>query len=225
MSSPMSRCSTPALWVKMRLSVAIAAATLALAGCHSAQTPGLGRGRPWHVAYDGYGGVSARTEAGAVRLTLQPARAQSPTSTHAALVLSATRWRDFTAEIRVRTNRQLRRPHPNPWEVGWVLWHYVNDQHFYYIILKPNGWELGKEDPSYPGHQRYLATGTHPAFPTTRWYAVRVQQRGDAIQVSVDGHRLIRFVSTQNPYLSVRVGLYTDDASATFQPVAIHPAP
>lgn len=207
----------------MRISLAAALTVLAVAGC-SATAPPPGPGRPWRIAYDGYGHVSASAHRGVLRLTLQPARPTSPTDTHAALVLSRNRWRDLTADIRIRTNRQLRRLHPNAWEVGWLLWHYTNDQHFYYIILKPNGWELGKEDPRYRGNQRYLATGTHPAFPTARWYAVRIQQRGDAIQVNVDGHRLIRFVDTQNPYLSGRVGLYTEDASATFQPVAIDPA-
>src|SRR5450755_626067 len=184
----------------MRFSVAAALAVLAVAGCSATVTPALGPGRPWHLAYDGYGHVSASTHHGVILLTLQPARPTSPTDTHAALVLSRNSWRDLTAEIRIRTNRQLRQPHPNPWEAGWLLWHYANDQHFYYIVLKPNGWELGKADPSYPGHQRFLATGTRPAFPPARWYAIRVQQRGNAIQVNVDGRRLVRFADTQNPY-------------------------
>ena len=209
----------------MRLSVAAALTLLALASCGPAETTALGPGRPWRLAYDGYGHVSASTHHSVIRLTLQPARPTSPASTHAALVLSRSSWRDLTVEIRVRTSHQLRQPHPNAWEVGWILWHYVNDQHFYYIVLKPNGWELGKADPDYPGHQRFLATGTHPAFPTGRWYTVRVQQRGDTIQANVDGHPLVRFVDTQRPYLSGRVGLYVEDASATFQPVAFDPAP
>ena len=209
----------------MRLSVAAALTLLALAGCGPSVATALGPGRPWRLAYDGYGHVSASTHHGVMRLALQPARPASPASTHAALVLSRSSWRDLTGEIRVRTSRQLRQPRPNAWEAGWILWHYVNDQHFYYIVLKPNGWELGKAGPDYPGHQRFLATGTHPAFPTGRWYAVRVQQRGDAIQVNVDGHPLVRFVDTQRPYLSGRVGLYVEDASATFQPVAFDPAP
>jgi hypothetical protein len=209
----------------MRRSVTAALTVLALAGCGTTQATALGPGRPWRLAYNGYGHVSASTHHGVVRLTLQPARPTSPATTHAALVLSQNSWRDLTVEIRVRTNRQLRRPHPNAWEVGWLLWHYVNDERFYYIALKPNGWELGKAGPDYPGQQRFLATGTHPAFPPARWYAVRVQQRGDAIQVNVDGRLLVRFVDTQDPYRSGRVGLYVEDASATFQPVAFHPAP
>jgi hypothetical protein len=208
----------------MRLSLAAALTALAVTGCTPTAAAAPRPSRPWFIAYGGYGHVWSSTRRGVLRITLQPARATSPADTHAALVLSRNRWRDLTADIRIRTNRQLRRPHPNAWEVAWLLWHYTDDQHFYYIILKPNGWELGKEDPSYRGSQRYLATGTRPAFPAARWYAVRVQQRGDAIQVSVDGHRLIRFVDTQNPYLTGRVGLYTEDASATFQPIAIRPA-
>jgi len=209
----------------MRRSVAMAAITLALAGCHSAPTQAPAPGRAWRIAYDGYGHISERRQGDSVWLTLQPARAVSPRTTHAALVLSASRWHDFTAEILVRTNRQLRRPHPNPWEVGWVLWHYVDDQHFYYIILKPNGWELGKEDPSYPGGQRFLTTSTSPVFPPARWYAIRVQQRGDVIQVSVDGRHLVRFVDRQHPYLAGFIGLYDEDSSATFLPGAVADVP
>jgi hypothetical protein len=118
----------------------------------------------------------------------------------------------------------LRGPHPNPWEVGWILWHYTSDQRFYYIILKPNGWELGKADPGYPGDQRFLATATHPVFPPGRWYTVRVHQRGDGIEVDVDGRRLVRLTDSQHPYRSGRVGLYTEDASVTFQPITVGPA-
>jgi len=209
----------------MRRNAAAALTLLALAGCGPAQPAALGPGSPWRLAYDGYGHVWATAGGGAVRLTLQPARATSPANTHAALVLSRGSWRDLTAEVRVRTNRQLRQPHPNPWEVGWILWHYLNEEHFYYIALKPNGWELGKADPAYPGGQRFLATGAQPAFPPARWYAVRVWQRGGSIQVNVDGHRLVRLVDSQGPYLSGRVGLYVEDASASFQPVAFGPAP
>lgn len=205
--------------------VGATALALALAGCQATQPPELSPGRQWHVAYNGYGHVFARARGVAVQLTLQPARPSTQVSTHAALVLSASRWGDFTAEIRVRTNAQLRHPRPNAWEVGWLLWHYVNDQHFYYIILKPNGWELGKEDPSYPGNQRFLATGTNPAFPPGRWYEIRVQQRGAVIHVDVDGRRLVEFADTQRPYLAGQIGFYAEDASATFQPIDVSEGP
>lgn len=199
-------------------------AVLLLAGCISTGSTAPGTGQ-WRLAYNGYGHASVSTHGGVTRITLQPARAASPAQTHAALMLSRRTWGDFVAEIRLRTNRQLRGPHPNPWEVGWILWHYTSDQRFYYIALKPNGWELGKADPGYPAGQRFLVTATHPVFPPGRWYTVRVQQQGEEIEVDVDGHRLVRFADTQDPYRSGQVGLYTEDASVTFQPVAVGPLP
>jgi hypothetical protein len=208
----------------MRTSVGAAlAAVLAIAGC-ARPVPAPGPGRAWRVAYDGYGHVTASAQHGAAHLTLIPARPTS-TESHAALVLSRRSWKDLTVRVRVRTNSQLRRPRPHPWEVGWLLWHYTSDRRFYYVALKPNGWELGKEDPSYPGNQRFLATGTRPAFPPGRWFTISVQQRGNAIAVDVNGHRLVRCTDSRDPYRAGRVGLYSEEASASFQPIAIEALP
>lgn len=206
------------------LALALALAVAMLAGCGSTAVSALGPGGQWILAYSGFGNAWSSTRGGVTRITLEPAQAASPEQTHAALALSRHTWRDFVAEIRLRTNRQLRGQHPNPWEVGWILWHYTSDQRFYYINLKPNGWELGKEDPGYPGGQRYLIAASHPVFPLGRWYTVRVQQHGEDIEVAVDGRRLASFTDTQDPYRSGQVGLYTEDASVTFQPVTLSSA-
>jgi len=203
------------------LAGALAAALLA-AGCGRSALPAVPVGGPWHVAYDGYGRVStASGDRGAITLTT--ARPATPGSTHAALVLSARTWRGFRLDLRLRTNGQLRRDRPNDWEVGWIVWHYLGNDHFYYLMLRPDGWELGQENPAYPGEQRFLTTGTRPAFPLHRWYQVVVSQRGDVITASVDGRRLVRFADTARPYLSGRIGLYAEDASASYQPVSLAP--
>lgn len=63
---------------------------------------------------------------------------------------------------------------PNPWEVGWLLWCFSPDPthpydpsptsnsnfRFYALCLKPNGWEVSKQDPSYQGGQRFLKSNT-----------------------------------------------------------------
>lgn len=63
---------------------------------------------------------------------------------------------------------------PNPWEVGWLLWCFSPDPthpydpsptsnsnfRFYALTLKPNGWEVSKQDPSYKGGQRFLKSNT-----------------------------------------------------------------
>ena len=74
-------------------------------------------------------------------------------------------WGDLDFTIRLRTLAQRRRGQPNPWEVGWLLWRYTDNDHFYSFIVKPNGFELGKQDPAYPGRQRFLAYAYAPAFP------------------------------------------------------------
>jgi hypothetical protein len=207
----------------MRASVArgLAAAVLCgLAGCAAVTASSRPAGHGWRVVYNGYGSVLVGTGRRA-DVTLHPASPAGARNSHAALVLSRRDWRDMTVAMRVRTTRQLRRLQPNPWEVGWLIWHYRDGQHFYYLALKPNGWELGKEDPAYPGNQRYLATGSNPDFPLGRWYLVVVRQRGAAIDVTVDGRSLVRVTDTQDPYLSGRIGLYTEDASATFQLVSV----
>ena len=43
--------------------------------------------------------------------------------------------------------------------------------------------------------------------------------------MNVDGRRLVSYVDTQSPYRSGRVGLYGEDASVTYQLVALKPAP
>ena len=203
----------------MRVRAVAAVSLLALAGCDGAAAGPAG-GPAWHTAYTGYGSV-ALGRGRSPRIMLRPRAPASRRSTHAALVLSARTWSDVSIDVRVRTTAQLRRPRPNPWETGWVLWHYAGGRHFYYLVLKPNGWELGKEGPGYPGGQRYLATGSRPRFPVGRWYTVMISQRGALIEAAVNGRRLVRFTDTEHPYLSGRVGLYCEDAAVTFRPVSV----
>jgi hypothetical protein len=101
--------------------------------------PDIDRG--WRVVYDGYGKVGVeKAETGQQVHYLSPMRPERPEETHAALKLSTKSYRDLQLTMRVRTIRQLRqRSTPNPWETAWVIWHYQDDQHFYYLTLKPNG--------------------------------------------------------------------------------------
>jgi hypothetical protein len=164
------------------------------------------------LAYAGYGPASACRHGGGWTWRLSPAGATASDETHAALALGPSRHGDARVLVRVRTRRQLRQPRPRPWEVAWVVWHYTDDRHFYYLALKPNGWELGKEDPAYPGAQRFLATGSTPRYPVGPWHDVEVRQTGDTISVRVDGQPLTTARDRQAPYRGGRAGFYTEDA-------------
>ena len=102
-----------------------------------------------------------------------------------------------------------------------MLWHYQDDRHFYYLALKPNGWELGKADPAHPGGQRFLVSGTAPTYQVDAWYKVRVVQRDSTMAVWVDDVQLARFTDQQAPYLNGRLGLYTEDAHVQFSDVRV----
>lgn len=175
------------------------------------------RGR-WRAVFNGHGEIRG----GNSEVVLAPAAADRPSETFAGLVVSAASYGDFRLRVRVRTDQQLREPRPNPWEVGWVLWHYTDPKQFYYMILKPSGWELGKEDPAYPGAQRFLAGG-RANFPVGHWYEVEVQQMGASITVWANGKRLVDFTDRERPYRHGQLGLYSEDSEARFQDFRMEP--
>lgn len=174
---------------------------------------------PWLAVFDGEGRTTSSD--GTIELSPRPARA--PEETHAGLVVSVTEFGDVDFSTDVRTLEQTRVGPPNPWEVGWIVWHYDDHRRFYYFALKPNGWELGKVDPAYPGGQRFLRTGGAPADDgETR--QVRVRQLGAVMQVWVDGEHVVTFSDTEDPYLRGAVGVYSEDARVEFSNLLAEPA-
>jgi len=174
----------------------------------------------WVLTY-GANGVELDATKGSNVLSLSPKASTSAGETHASLANSVASFGDLDLSTWLTTKQQLRTPAPNPWEVGWVLWHYTDDTHFYYFLPKTNGWELGKEDPAYPGAQRFLATGSSPAFPVGVPYTVRVRQVGSTMTVWVNGTQIVTFTDSQRPYPSGSLGMYTEDAHVHFDDVVV----
>ena len=176
----------------------------------------------WQFLYNGYGCNAFVASNSNTMLFEQPLASTRPDETHAALVVGPAVGGDFTLQVWTATTHQLRTGSaPNPWEVAWVLWDYTDGYHFYYFVPKPNGWELGKSDPAYPGSQRFLATGSSPSFPIGGWYRVGVVQSGATMKVSVNDVPIVTFTDLERPYSSGRVGLYTEDAEVYFDNVSI----
>ena len=179
---------------------------------------------PWASVFNGYGcNKIEKSKVGTTWLHESPQASTSSGETHAALVTGPTFSGPLTFTTVLETVKQLRTGSiPNSWEVGWVLWNYSDNQHFYYFIAKPNGWELGKEDPSYPGSQRFLATGSSPAFAVGKWYTIKVVQNStNTISVSVNGIPLTTFTDTENPYMNGKIGLYSEDAHVHFKTASV----
>jgi hypothetical protein len=176
----------------------------------------------WSTRYAGFGSIEiVGTPPSA--LELYPAPTTEPGTTHAGLVTTTQSFGNVLMAATFTTVKQLRTPSPNPWEVGWLLWHYIDDRHFYYLILKPNGWELGKKVPD-SRDQHFLLAGAEPAFPIGA-HTVQVLQIGPTIQVVGDGMLLGTYVDRDDPYLSGSIGLYTEDAHVRFGALSAEPLP
>ncbi|MDO4899620.1 hypothetical protein [Actinomyces sp.] len=181
----------------------------------------------WRLVFDGYGAASCNSQT----VTLSPAVATRADETHAGLATSETvtveAGRVTVCRATLLTRKQLRRGGaPNPWEVAWLLWSYQDNDHFYALVLKPNGWEVSKQNPAYPGKQQFLASGATPDFAVGRTYQVTVRvdttASGEVVtDIAVDGEDLVTISDTDAPYSFGPVAAYTEDAAieVTVSPV------
>ncbi len=176
---------------------------------------------PWNVQFTGFGTAGIEMDQSNKVLYEKPQASTSLSETHASLVTTEQSYGDIDLSLRASTVQQLRTPTPNAWETAWVMWHYTDNTHFYYLAMKTNGWELGKGDPAYGGAQRFLATGSTPSFSVGTWYTVRVTQQGNVMSVWVNGQLLTSFTDTERPYLSGAVGLYNEDSYVYFDDISI----
>lgn len=180
------------------------------------------------VDFNGQGVVSIVGNDTNHRINLKPKASTVATETHAALVTTLNSWGDLDVSVTMNTDQQLRTgTAPNPWEVGWLLWHFTDNDHFYYFMLKPNGWELGRRDPSGQGGQIFLQTGDYPRITVPATNVIRVRQVGNEIGVYVDGVQVAYYVDTNiaGAYLSGKVGFYTEDARARFDDLNVYTVP
>lgn len=178
----------------------------------------------WSVVFNGYG--EAGCHDGLLRL--RPTVATSADRTHAGLATSTTaqvrQGAVQTISTTMTTVSQLRQGQdPNTWEVAWLLWSYTDNNHFYALVLKPNGWEVSKQDPAYEGNQKFLYSGHTPTFPPGSSYevSVRIDTTGHSarFEITVNGESLGDFEDTESPYYSGAVAAYCEDAEVTFTPV------
>lgn len=174
----------------------------------------------WTDVFNGYGWAGIEGVGDQV-LGLSPKAATSAGETHATLVVSNESFQDADISVQMKTVSQLRTGSAaNAWETAWLLWNYADNTHFYYLALKPNGLEIGKEDPAYPGNQRFLVTTSTP-YPIGHWYTVRIRQAGSTFTVWVDGVQVATFTDWERPYAAGALGLYSEDAYVQFNNITV----
>lgn len=144
---------------------------------------------------------------------------------HSVLSVSSSSYTPTQLTFQFVTTRQLSLSTPRPWQVSWVLWNYQDSNHFYSLLLKPNGWEISKEVYVRGGQsQVFLATGSSPAFPIGTTYTAQIAQTVNAsgqptFTVNVNGNYLVTVTDTDTtnpPMTSGRIGDYNEDSQGIY---------
>lgn len=152
-------------------------------------------------------------------------RSTAPTSseeTHSALVTSPPSAGDQGLSFTATTIQQLRTGSaPNPWEVGWAMFRFRDLENYYWFILKPNGYELGKKQGS--DTQVFLATGTSPRLQLNHSNRIEIRAEGSRIRVAVDGVPVVDYTDAHPLPSGGSVGLYEEDARVRFESVQLSP--
>lgn len=167
---------------------------------------------PWRVVFDGMNhGPSIRLRPGLLRLAPQAAKVDS--ATNAALVVSRRAFTGPTLSLKATwtTRATTRIGVANPWETGWLVWDYVDNDHFTYLVLKPNGWEVGRRDPSQRGGQRFVADGDLPTTPIGMTRTATVTRTEGTTRIQIDDQHLVTFTLPPNERRGA-IGMYSEDA-------------
>ena len=154
----------------------------------------------------------------------ETASVTAKSQTESALVLTTQEFEDFKLSVDVRTDKQTRQNNaPNPWEVGWVIWKWNDNNNFYYFLLRTDGAEAGKYDGGVnPVDQRILKTSSSFKASIGEWMHWDIIAKGNHITVIVDGTTVFDFDDTSS-FNSGTIGLYSEDAEVSFDNVAIVP--
>lgn len=185
----------------------------------------------WLDVYNGYGSSGVESSFPRVNFWLSPKVSTSPSETHAAFVKSKDTFCNFAMTFDINTVKQLRKNSPaNTWEVGWLFFRYVDGTHHYYLLVKPNGIELGKKDCDrckvpVEGDQVYLVTKSSPKLKMNTWNKAQVFMVGNHIKVNWNGDVVIDYVdkTMSSKLASGSVGMYTEDAYVKFDNMVVSP--
>ncbi|MDQ6723923.1 MAG: DUF1080 domain-containing protein [Thermoproteota archaeon] len=184
----------------------------------------------WKTVYTGTGSTGVKDVNGSLVFYLKPNSSKSPGETHAALVKSIDKFCNFVIDFDMNVVKQLREnTPPHSWESGWLIFRYTDKFHYYWIVLKPTGIELGKKDcanctGSAEG-QQFLKTKHTPTLKINTWRHLNISAVGNHFQIYVDGVKAIDFIDkNMSPQLSTgAVAMYSEDAYVLYNKMHLKP--
>ncbi len=182
----------------------------------------------WHEIYNGFGANFFNETTGII---LEPQASRSPQETHANLILVKKTeihpLKDFVLTTQVATDRQLRKPKPNPWEVLWIFFNCYQGKgeplQTNYIVIKPNGIELGQAFDRVK--QKILFTRSSPQLILGKIYSITLIKFGGHIDLLIDGEPILSTASQHLHLLDTpgAIGIYSEDARAHIYGLSILP--
>ncbi len=182
----------------------------------------------WKNVYSGYGSTGVKAVDGRIVFYLSPMASTSAAETHAALVKSTDNFCNFAMQVHMNTVEPLRKNSPaNMWEVGWLFFRYSDTFHYYWLLVKPNGIELGKKDcdtcTDPVDGQKFLVTKSSPALKFDTWNKVRVDMVGNNIKVYWNNELVINYKDTtmSQKLASGSIAMYSEDAYVLYNGMAV----
>ncbi|MFA5012406.1 MAG: hypothetical protein WC644_10705 [Ignavibacteria bacterium] len=174
----------------------------------------------WEVNYDGYGEVKLESDL----ILLKPKISTEEYETHAALITTYERVRDFSLEINAVTKSQLRENfYPNAWEVFWIFFNYKptddGKKKTNYFLLKPNGYELGTAWDEVA--QGFSDTGDTPSLTLGEEYKYSIIKTGRNLRISINDAVIIDKEFEEDKLFDEtgNIGLYSEDAEVEISSV------
>jgi hypothetical protein len=174
----------------------------------------------WFGVWNGGGSFGVAQYEGKNVFYEQASPVTSPADSQSSLALSTQQFKNFNLSLDVNTNKQTRlNSPPNHWEVAWVIWHWNDNTHFNYFVVKTNGAETGKYDGGVnPVDQKILYSNDQPTAQIGKWMHWDITVNGKYVVVKVDGAEVFQF-SDESSFSDGQIGLYCEDSVANFDDV------
>ncbi|MEO9321485.1 MAG: family 16 glycoside hydrolase [Nitrososphaera sp.] len=178
----------------------------------------------WYGVWNGAGSFGAAQYGGKNVFYENTSPVTTSSNSQSALTLSTQTFKNFELSLDVSTNKQTRlNSPPNNWEVAWIFWHYNDNTHFKYFLVKTDGSETGKYDGGVnPTDQKILYTSTSPKATIGGGMHWDIYVRGSHVVIQVNGVTVFNYYDSST-YNSGTIGLYAEDSQVTFSNVNILP--
>ncbi len=173
----------------------------------------------WKNVYSGYGATYVESGGAKYAFFLKPKAVTSGSQTLAALVTSTGVYCDFVVEFDMNTIKQLRQGSPpNTWEAGWFIFRYSDTFHYYWLLIRTDGFEFGKKDCNTCSDpvdgQKYLVTTSLPKLKLDTWQHWKVEAIYNHFKVWVDNKLVLDFIDKgmSKKLAGGNIAMYSEDA-------------